>query len=387
MQGLFSSRLAAIAVEGNLRKLPQVQHRGEQIIRLDAPHKTMLNLSSNDYMGLASNKELIAEFETNCNHLTTPYSASSSRLLTGNFELYGQLEDKLCQLYNSEAALVFNSGYHANIGILPAITSARSLIVADKLIHASLIDGARLCAGKLLRFLHNDLQHLEQILSAHAAQHDLVVVVVESIYSMDGDCANLPYLVGLKKRYPNLILYVDEAHAVGAMGATGLGYSEQCGCVAKIDILVGTFGKALASVGAYAICNSELKEWLVNKMRPLIFSTALPPINLLWTLHVLEHLAGLNKERQHLARLGKRLRAGIGGTSLISCSHIVPLIVGDSELTVALAQQLQNEGFYLLPVRPPTVPKGTSRLRISLNSAISMADLERLISIIRQKLA
>lgn len=381
MESLFTNQLAEITERGNLRSLPQVHHSGSYIATLEE-EKEMLNLSSNDYMGLATNSELRATFEKRCEGV--PFSASSSRLLTGNFELYTELENTLCELYTSPAALVLNSGYHANTGVLPAITTARSLILADKLVHASLIDGIRLADAKSIRFRHNDLEQLERLLHTHAANHDRVVVVVESIYSMDGDSADLVRLVALKKLYPNVLLYVDEAHAVGAVGSRGLGYSEVCGCTQDIDILVGTFGKALASVGAYVICSTDMKQWLVNTMRTLIFTTALPPINLLWSLHVLQHISALKNERIHLANLGKQLREGLDESSQISNSHIVPVIVGESQRATALAKELQQEGYYVLPVRPPTVPVGTSRLRISLTAAITVEQVAQLIPIINR---
>ncbi|MFI3278720.1 MAG: 8-amino-7-oxononanoate synthase [Rikenellaceae bacterium] len=382
---IFTARLETIAQRGNLRTLPHIEHAGDMVRRPEGGH-AMVNLSSNDYLALASDHELRARFESWLaqQQREFPLSASSSRLLTGNFSIYDRLEARLAELYGAEAALVFNSGYHANSGILPAITTSSSLILADKLVHASLIDGIRLSAAKCVRYAHNNYEQLEELLRERAHLHDMVVVVSESIFSMDGDAADLERLVALKASYPNLLLYIDEAHAVGAMGATGLGYAEECGVMAQIDILVGTFGKALASVGAYAITSQEIKEWLVNTMRTLIFTTALPPLNLAWSLFVMENIASFAPRRAHLSSMANYLRSELGGESKVSCSHIIPIIVGESSRAVALSAQLQEAGFYLLAVRPPTVPVGTSRLRLSLTSAVSEECAARLITTIKR---
>ncbi len=379
---LFSERLEAITQRGDLRQLPKVEHNGMKVST--SKHENMLNLSSNDYLGLATDEEFTARFwaEHPEAQSSYPLSSSSSRLLTGNFEIYERVEARLSQLYGTEAALIFGSGYHANMGILPALTTSQSLILADKLVHASLIDGIRLSKGKAVRYRHNDYEQLEELLAQHAHKHDIVAVVTESVFSMDGDTSDLARLVAMKSKYPNMLLYVDEAHAVGAMGERGLGYSEVCGVTSQIDILVGTFGKALASTGAFVVCTRELREWLVNTMRTLIFTTALPPINLLWTLYVLDNIEAMGERRQHLALISEQLRDALGGSSQISNSHIIPVIAGESPRAVAMADQLQNEGYYILAIRPPTVPEGTSRLRVSLTAAVTQEALERFIPII-----
>ncbi len=422
MGGLnFKERLDILGAKGNLRSLPQVLHDGGQISTVSSAVSSavsstvsstvssavsstvsstvssaqmenisssdyMVNLSSNDYLALAESKYLRDSFNERCDLgvRDTLFSSSSSRLLTGNFEVYGRLERKLCEMYGREAALVFNSGYHANTGILPSVTTSKSLILADKLVHASLIDGIRLSAAKSIRYGHNNYEQLEYLVEKHAHEHDMVVVVSESIFSMDGDRADLERLVELKRQYSNVVLYVDEAHAVGAVGRRGLGCAEECGYIGEIDILVGTFGKALASVGAYVVCDGQVRSWLVNTMRTLIFTTALPPINLEWTLHVLEHIDSFEAERNHLQELGEYLRRRLDSAgSDISSSHIVPIIVGDSAEAILLAKALQEGGFYVLPVRPPTVPEGTSRLRVSLNSNITMEQIDQLVDLVK----
>ena len=340
----------------------------------------MLNLSSNDYLGLASRQDLQEEFQASTQDRFYPYSSSSSRLLTGNFSVYTKLEKQIARSFDREAALIFNSGYHANMGILPAVSDAQTLILADKLVHASIIDGIRLSTARCIRFRHNDLVQLERLLEQHHATFRQLIIVTESIFSMDGDQADLPALAELKRRYGNVLLYVDEAHAFGVRGRQGLGCAEESGCTGDIDFLVGTFGKAAASAGAYIVCRKVIREYLVNRMRTLIFTTGLPPVNIAWTLFVVRRLADMRERREHLAHISRTLREALQaqGYACPSASHIVPMIIGQSADTVLKAETLQRHGFYALPVRPPTVPEGTSRIRFSLTADIRQEEIEEL---------
>ena len=203
---------------------------------------------------------------------------------------------------------------------------------------------------------------------------------------MDGDVTDLPRLVDLKRHYPQLMLYVDEAHAIGVRGERGLGVAEECGCIGEIDLLVGTFGKALASMGAYVVCSEVILSYLINKMRPLIFSTALPPLQMAWTQFLWEQLPTWQSEREQLHRMSRQLAQALQGRGgEISESHIIPFLIGDSRDCIVQAEQLQRKGFYCLPVRPPTVPQGTSRIRFSLTAAIQPAEVERLIQAIQEE--
>lgn len=339
----------------------------------------MLNLSSNDYLGLASQPGLQEEFLTSGRALGQPFSSSSSRLLTGNYPVYTELERMIARSFNREAALLLNSGYHANTGILPALADKRTLILADKLVHASIIDGILLSGAPFQRYPHNDYERLERLLEKEAGRYEHIIIVTESIFSMDGDVADLPRLVSLKKRYPNLWLYVDEAHAIGVRGEHGLGIAEEQGCLRDIDLLVGTFGKALASMGAYIVCDRVIRDYLVNTARPLIFSTALPPIQIAWTAFIWERLDTFEEKRRQLHRLSLRLSEALRGKGgEISRSHIIPYLIGESADCVLRAEELQRKGFYCLPVRPPTVPKGTARIRLSLTANIMEEEIEGL---------
>lgn len=373
----MQQELQHLEEHSNLRRLPKMVHDGRHVIVNGA---RMLNLSSNDYLGLASDRSLREEFLRTLTPDTFLPASSSSRLLTGNFTVYEELEAELAHLFGTEAALIFNSGYHANTGILPAVSDARTLILADKLVHASLIDGIRLSAAKCVRYRHNDLAQLERLLKEHHSAYRRIIIVTESIFSMDGDRADLQALAGLKRRYDNVLLYVDEAHAFGVRGKRGLGCAEESGCIRDIDFLVGTFGKAAASVGAYIVCKKTVREYLVNRMRTLIFTTGLPPVNIAWTLFVVRRLADMQERREHLAHIGRTLREALQarGYTCLGASHIVPMIVGQSADTVLQAEALQRHGFYALPVRPPTVPEGTSRIRFSLTAEIRSEEIEEL---------
>lgn len=377
----ITQELQFLKEKNNYRSLPPLIHEGKNVI---AGGQTMLNLSSNDYLGLANDISLREEFLKMITPETFLPTSSSSRLLTGNFTAYRELEQQLATMFGTESALIFNSGYHANTGILPAISDSRTLILADKLVHASLIDGIRLSSARCIRYRHNDLLQLQRLMEENYTAYDKVIIVTESLFSMDGDAADLPALVRLKRQYPNVWLYVDEAHAFGVRGEKGLGCAEEYGCIQDIDFLVGTFGKAAASSGAYIVCRKIIREYLINKMRTFIFTTALPPVNIQWTAWVLKHLPGFRQKREHLLRISGKLKEALvrKGYDCPSVSHIVPMIVGASEDTVLRAEEMQRKGFYALPVRPPTVPEGTSRIRFSLTADITEKEIDRLIEII-----
>lgn len=375
----YAQQLDSLKQHGNLRQFTANVQQGKMITIKD---QAMLNLASNDYLGLAADQQLREQFFDETPNAQRWMSSSSSRLLTGNFPEYEQLEASLSQAFHGRAALLFNSGYHMNIGILPALADSKTLILADKLVHASMIDGIRLSTAKYVRYRHNDLAYLAQLLQKYHddAAIERIIVVTESIFSMDGDETDLAALVYIKKQFAKVMLYVDEAHAIGVRGAQGLGCAEQYDVIDEIDLLVGTFGKAMASVGGYLICHPVIREYLINSMRPLIFSTAQPPICMAWTDFILRQVLQLDAKRQHLLQISRQLQQAVlsQGYDCPSSSHIVPVIIGESQKTVDQAKALQAAGFYIMPVRPPTVPQHSSRLRISLTASISAAEIDQL---------
>ncbi|PWL80485.1 8-amino-7-oxononanoate synthase [Candidatus Gastranaerophilales bacterium] len=334
--------------------------------------KKLLNLSSNNYLGIADNENITKEFlEFSGNRFGL--GSASARLLTGTLPVYKELENTLCGLFKKEKALLFNSGYHANVGITSSIAGKNDVIFSDKLNHASIIDGMRLSAGKFFRYKHNDMESLERLLIRERKNFNNAIIVTESVFSMDGDIANLKKLVELKNKY-NCLLMVDEAHAFGVFGEKGCGVCEELEILTEIDLLVGTFGKSIGSMGAFTIGNKILIEFLTNKARSFIFSTALPPISIAFSKWIIENkITKTFEKRQKMLSLGRKLG---------SESHIIPVIIGGNAETEEVCKRLFDAGYFTLPIRPPTVPEGTSRLRLSLTTDIEEKDLEKLCSIL-----
>ena len=353
--------LEELSASGNLRAIPGDTAAG------------LVDLSSNDYLGLAVRDDLRDAFLGECGGRLPLMTSSASRLLAGSQSSYDRFESLLRDLYGAPA-LTFNSGYHANTGLVSSLADRSTLIVADRLVHASIIDGIKLSGAPFVRFRHNDYDHLEKILVDKGRDYNEILIIAESVYSMDGDRADIGRLVDIKRSTPGAMLYIDEAHAVGVEGRHGLGMVEDAGLVGDVDVIVGTLGKALASVGAYAVVSPLIRRFVVNKARSLIFSTALPPVNMLWSAFIMERVPSMTAERDRLRSLGRRLAAILR----LDRSHIAPLVVGNPRDAVALSARLADEGFKVLPIRVPTVPPGTDRLRFSLSAALDPRDLDRL---------
>lgn len=338
--------------------------------------KKLLNLSSNNYLGIADNENITKEFlEFSGNRFGL--GSASARLLTGTLPVYKELENTLCGLFKKEKALLFNSGYHANVGITSSIAGKSDVIFSDKLNHASIIDGMRLSAGKFFRYKHNDMESLEKLLIRERKNFNNAIIVTESVFSMDGDIANLKKLVELKNKY-NCLLMVDEAHAFGVFGEKGCGVCEELEILTEIDLLVGTFGKSIGSMGAFTVGNKVLIEFLTNKARSFIFSTALPPISIAFSKWIIENkLTKTFEKRQKMLALGRKLG---------SESHIIPVIIGGNAETEEVCKRLFDAGYFTLPIRPPTVPEGTSRLRLSLTTDIEEDDLKNLTMLLSEYL-
>ena len=373
----YEARLSGLKDKDLFRTLKSMNKRQDKTIYM--AQKPFLNLSSNDYLGLATHEPLVDEFynalddDTRVNRYGL--GSSSSRLLTGNFALYEELETLVENLYGAPA-LVFNSGYHGNIGIIPALTGKQDLILSDSLNHASIVDGVRLSRATYMVFEHNRLDELERILAARRDQYENVLIITESVFSMDGDLADITGLVEIKNRY-GALLYVDEAHSVGLYGAEGLGLCHELGVRDQVDILLCPMGKALASHGAFAVTCDTLKQVLINQMRSLLYTTALPPVAVNWNRFVMERLALFSKRRAHLQEVSAAFRRMLDqrGIAYTGESHIVPVLVGPSDLAVELATHLRDKGFLVFPIRWPTVAHDQARIRISLTSDITAEDL------------
>ena len=358
--------------------LDDLQAKG--LRRLIAPAAVAkIDVSSNDYMGLARHPLLIGRArEWAASHGT---GARASRLVVGTLELHERVEAKLARLKGTEAALLFASGWQANAGVLAALLrlpGPAPLVFTDRLIHASLHHGCAAAGVPQIRFRHNDLAHLVKLLEASAARPGRRFIVTESVFSMDGDRADVPALAEIAGRF-GAFLYLDEAHATGVLGRGGMGLS--CG-VAGVDLVMGTFSKALGGFGAYVAGSRALCDWLVNACSGFIHTTALPPPMLGAIDAALDLVPGMDEARARLMQSAARVRGALAEAGIDtgeSSTQIVPAIVGGEREALGWAAALRERGVLAIAIRPPTVPRGTSRLRLGLSAGHSDADIGMLI--------
>jgi 8-amino-7-oxononanoate synthase len=363
-----------------IRKLTPTTHR--QGIYIAEQGKKYINFSSNDYLGLGTNETIRKNFLEQILALQSPYtenlfaealfSSSSSRLLSGNSAPYIRLESFLANWYAKEAALLFNSGYHANLGIIAGLMQKGDSIFSDKLNHNSIIAGIKQSNADFYRYKHRDYTHLEDLLKKHRHTYKKALIITESVFSMDGDCASLTDLIFLKEKY-HCKLMLDEAHGIGVLGKKAQGLcNEKENYIPRIDIIMGALGKAMGSQGAYCVAEKEIIDTLINFAPTFIFSTALPPIQILWTEYLLTACM------EHILKQRQKLKTLMQAFSL--SSHIVPVIIGENDAAIRVAGQLREKGFFVLPVRPPTVPKHTARLRLSLCADMKQEHVAQLFS-------
>jgi 8-amino-7-oxononanoate synthase len=371
VRDLFQEQLEALRARSLDRHLREISNAQGPEIEISG--RRLLNFSSNDYLGLANNPRLrdaaiaaISEFGV---------GAGASRLITGTQSPHLRLEQALAKWKGTEAALCFSSGYAAALGTVPAIVTKNDVVLLDKLCHASLIDGARLSGAVLRVFPHNHLGKLESHLEWARREHPgkRILIVTESVFSMDGDRAPLRELVELKKRFGALLM-LDEAHAVGVIGANGRGLAAAENLNEDVDVQMGTLSKALGTSGGYICGSRNLIEWLINRARSFIYSTAPAPGIATAALAAVEFLASSEGE-EHRLLLWKRIRlmqellpsSGLNEKGTAS-SAIFPWIVGDEQAALDLASALQNEGFLVPAIRYPTVAKGSARVRITVTA-------------------
>lgn len=368
--------LAIRESQGLLRSLVPIKLRREG--RLYCNAKEYIDFSSNDYLGLSAHPRLIEAAKKALDTFGT--SASASRLLSGNLELNHLLEERVAHFKYKESALIFNSGYQANVGIIPSLYKRGDCIFSDRLNHASIVDGILLSGARFFRFQHNDSNHLQLLLKKERKKFNHALIITETIFSMDGDRPCLKDLVELKEKYSCQIM-VDEAHATGIYGEGGSGVVEEEGLSERIELVMGTFSKALGSFGAYLATSRKIVQYLINTCRSFIYSTALPPQVVASNLMSIDLVRDEPKRRQKLLRLSNFLRNTLRkrGLEVRGASQIIPLIVGDNLKTIELAKRLQEKGFWVLPIRPPTVPQKEARLRFSLTTYHTKEILQRLI--------
>jgi 8-amino-7-oxononanoate synthase len=346
-----------------------------------------IDFTSNDYLGYASTTETIRS-------TTVPVvqrSGTASRLLRGHHAIWDEVESTLAAWHGAETVLMMTSGYTANEGLISTVMEPGDWVATDELNHACIVDGLRLARCRRFSFRHNDLAHLEEGLRAEAARHEEGrerFIITESLFSMDGDRAPLRQIADLAERY-GAHLIVDEAHSTGCFGPQGSGCVDEAGIRSRVLASVHTGGKALAWPGAYIAGSRLLKEYLTNRCRHLIFTTALPPVIGGWWLEGLARVREDEAARQQLHAHALRFRTGLArhGVAAIGTDYIVPVIVGDDAPAVAAAARIQSAGFDVRAIRPPSVPPGKARLRISIHANHQPDDLDRLVTTIADALS
>lgn len=344
--------------------------------------RTLINFCSNNYLGLAHHPLLKQRSIDYIHQYGT--GATASRLVCGNFRFHEELETKIATLINYESALLFNSGYQANLTLLPALADRHSLILADKHNHHSLLQGAKASGAKVVRFRHNDLNHLELLLQdAAEGPYTRKWIVTESIFSMDGDCSDLDVLAALAKKYEAL-LYIDDAHATGVTGINGMGHTSHR---SDIDIAVGVFGKSGGASGAFAACSKLMYTYLIQCCAGIIYSTALPPAIIGAIDGALEIISQFDEERKKLQESTISLRNALqqlGFNTGSSTTHIIPIVMKTEEQALALASWLEQNGILAIAIRPPTVPADCSCIRLSLSTMHTQSHVDQLLTVLQK---
>ncbi len=370
---VLADRLADLEQRGLYRRLRLVEGAQAGRVRLDG--REVLMLSSNNYLGLANHPTLTRAAQAALERCGC--GAGASRLISGSMALHHELEARLARLKHTQAALVFPTGYQANVGTLSALMGPDDTILSDALNHASIIDGCRLSRASTLVFRHNDVEHVAELLASCSGAGQRLIVT-DSVFSMDGDIAPLAELSRLARRH-DAWLMVDEAHATGVFGPHGGGVVEELGLSAAIEIQMGTLGKALGGFGAYVAGSRQLIDWLVNRARSFVYTTALPPSVAATAIAGLDIVAQEPQRRRQLwdntAFLAEQL-TGLGYSLGHTRSQILPLIIGDAGQTMALAAALLERGIFAQGIRPPTVPAGTSRIRVTPMATHTRQDMQ-----------
>jgi 8-amino-7-oxononanoate synthase len=350
-------------------------------IKVKYKNRVLLNFSSNDYLGLSQNN--IIKRDTIKIIKKYGIGSGSSRLVSGNFDFHEKIESDLAKKKKSEVAIIFSTGYLANYSILSTIFSSNifkknPIVFSDRLNHQCIYEGCKNKKINFFRFRHNDMNHLEYLLKKNKFKQNPKFILSESVFSMDGDFADIAGLVNLKKKY-NSFLFLDEAHATGIYGDNGFGLSTKFSN--DIDCVTGTFSKAFGSFGAYVSCSKNLKSFLINKCSSFIYSTSLP-FSLLASIYSgIKIIPKLKNERKKLIKNSYFLRKILKKDNFDignSQTNIIPIIIGDSKKTILISKKLEKKGFYVVPIRPPSVPPNSSRLRISISSCHSQNNIKKL---------
>ena len=370
---MFEQELAQLKRQNLMRRLRVTYDPDGSSVMLDG--QRILLLCSNDYLGLANHPALR---KAACAAMEQyGFGSGASRLVSGTGALHCRLEKRLAEFKRTEAALLFNTGYAANTGIIPAVATTDDVILSDSLNHASIIDGCRLSKAQVYVYRHRDVNHVEDILkkTTHARRR---LIVTDGVFSMDGDIAPLPELVSLAERY-DAMLMVDDAHAAGVLGAGGKGTAEHFGLTGRVAIQMGTLGKAFGSFGAYVAGDKHLIEFLLNSARSFIFSTALPPAICGATLAALDIVEQEPERRNKLWLNRDRFVQGLKSLGIDPSeteTPIIPIMIGSSEKAMQASLLLLESGVFASAIRPPTVAEGTARIRTTVTAAHSFADID-----------
>ena len=353
---------------------------GDQGPTLLLDGREVINFSSNNYLGLANHPALCAAAKAAIDRYGC--GSGASRLISGNMALHEELEAKIAEFKGTEAGLVFNSGFQANTGIIPALVGQDDVVFSDALNHASIIDGCRLARAKIVVYEHCDVDHLQRGLQ-EAPRDGRKLIVTESLFSMDGDEAPLKQIVELAERYGAMVM-VDEAHATGVYEPNGAGLIATLGLGERVLVQMGTLGKALGGFGAYVAGSKALRELLINRCRSFIFTTSLPPAVMAMAIAAIDLVIKVPERRQALRNNCDALRTGLKALEYSlgeSRSQIIPLIVGDAGACMKLSEYLLSRGVFAQGIRPPTVPPGTSRLRITLMATHTPEQIQKALKI------
>jgi 8-amino-7-oxononanoate synthase len=373
----IDDELAALAAQDLLRQLPL--HQGEQGAVLEVNGRSLVNFGSNDYLGLAADPRLIdvAMQATQCEG----WGAGASPLVVGRSESHRRLEVGLAEFEQTEAALLFSSGFAANVGAITALVGRGDAVFGDQLNHASLIDGCRLSRADSYVYPHSDVGQLAELLKQSLTKnYRRRLIVTDSLFSMDGDLAPLVEIAALAEQYDCMLL-IDEAHATGVFGEQGRGVAQFLGCDQGVHVRVGTLSKALGSAGGFVSGPRNLIDWLANRARPYVFSTASPPAVSAAALAALEIVRDEPQRRRSLLHRAAALRENLraqGWQIGLSASQIIPIMIGESARALALSANLREQGLLVPAIRPPSVPAGEARLRLSLSAGHSDEMIERL---------
>ena len=377
----ISDELGKIKESGLYRELKVVGNA--QDTRIDIEGKTYLSFCSNNYLGLANHPSVVNAVKKAVDEYG--WGACASRLVSGNMTLHEALEKEISRFKMKDAAIVFPTGYMANLGVISSLVSGGDLVVSDKLNHASIIDGCRLSGAVFRVYAHCNMEKLENILKK-SSKYNRILIVTDSVFSMDGDLAPLPDIVRIAKKY-NAMVMVDEAHGTGVFGGNGRGVVEHFNLDNEVDVVMGTLSKAIGSLGGYVSGDEDLISYLRNKARPFMYTTALPPAvsaASIAGINLIQEDPSLRETLWNNVRCIKERLGSLGIDMISSQSQIIPLLIGDTQKTVDISKLLYERGILIPAIRPPTVPANSSRLRMTVMSSHTQADLESLFNALRE---